>query len=489
MDRSDSSHDPWLLTLQHSPIGMALVSTDGVFIAVNAALCAMLGYDAAALRSLSFQEITHPEDLSTDLEMLQETLEGQRSSYRLRKRYVRADGRLVWGDLSVALVRRDDGTPLHFVSQILDITAQYEYAESIAEARRQLEHQHRLTHALYDAVDVGLAVLDEQGRYESYNRKQQGVIRLIYGDDAYPEPTRLGHLYTEHGTPIPREDMPRMRAMRGEEFQNQLYWIGEDPLSRRAVSVSCRSIRDGTGQLHGAALASADVTELMRALQVKDEFVASVSHELRTPLTSLLGYLELLVDRDDLPGDVVDQVAVIERNANRLQHLVSDLLDVATDSSDLRIERTEVDLAALTCEAVLAMRPTARSAGVSLTEELPDSLSISGDPQRLRQVVDNLLSNAVKYTEPGGSARVRLTSYADRAELEVSDTGVGVDPAEAALIGTRFYRTTQARHRQIPGTGLGLALVRSMVEAHGGELILESTLGVGSTFRVVLPIG
>ena len=226
----------------------------------------------------------------------------------------------------------------------------------------------------------------------------------------------------------------------------------------------------------------------MRALQVKDEFVSSVSHELRTPLTGVLGYLELLRERDDLPSDVTAQLRVVERNARRLLHLVSDLLHVAqAREGGLELDRDRVDLVALVRHAVEAAMPAATTAGVTLTLGAPASLEAEVDGERIRQVVDNLLSNGIKYTEPGGSVTVDLRLVGRGVQIAVTDTGIGLTAAEQEQVFTRFFRAPEVHERQIPGTGLGLNIVQAIVEAHGGSVTVESEAGVGSTFVVTLP--
>ena len=181
------------------------------------------------------------------------------------------------------------------------------------------------------------------------------------------------------------------------------------------------------GGIEGAALAYTDVTDYMRAMGVKDEFVASVSHELRTPLTSVLGHLEMISSRRDLPVDAAVQLKVVERNAVRLDTLVSDLLQFARGpEAAIRVVRTRCDVATLVREAVEAARPTASRAGVHLELDSPASLTCDVDPHRLRQVVDNLVSNGVKYTDSGGSVALSLRQVRDGIELEVADTGIGI---------------------------------------------------------------
>ncbi|HEU4810626.1 MAG TPA: PAS domain S-box protein, partial [Nocardioides sp.] len=154
MDGTSDSAELWRLTLLHSPIGMALVGLDGRLLMVNRALCDMLGYDEEELSRRGFQELTHPDDLDDDLELFDKTLAGEIDSYRIRKRYLHAQGQVVWGDLSVALVRAQDGSPRHFISQILDVTEQREHEDRLAAASAAVEHEHQTLEAIFETVSV-----------------------------------------------------------------------------------------------------------------------------------------------------------------------------------------------------------------------------------------------------------------------------------------------------------------------------------------------
>jgi two-component system, OmpR family, phosphate regulon sensor histidine kinase PhoR len=480
----------WQLTVEHSPVGTTLVAPDGRLLSANQALCDMLGYTEPQIRALTFQQITHPDDLAEDLALVDETLAGLRSSYRLRKRYLHADGHVVHGDLSVALLREPDGTPIHFISQILDVTEAHEYAERLAETSRALDRQRRHLEVILDSVDVGVAVLDSDSGYAVVNRRHQQYIELAYPNGTEFVVGQPGDIFAEDGRQLEAHELPSTRAAAGEEFDDVILRVGTDPVTQRALSVSARSVRGDGGEFSGAVLAYADVTELVRALTAKDHFVAAVSHELRTPLTSVLGHLELLADLPDLSDEASDRVRVVQRNAVRLRELVADLLLVAqmTDGN-LALNRLPVNLADLVIEAADAAQPAAQGAGVSLDVEVPDGpLVAKVDGPRVRQVIDNLLGNAVKYTEPGGSISVRLRQRGAMVELAVSDTGIGVAPEEVGRLFRRFFRGAQATQRHIPGAGLGLSIVRAIVEAHGGLVTVDSTPGEGSTFRVELPV-
>ncbi|HXH77253.1 sensor histidine kinase [Nocardioides sp.] len=489
MEGDSDSAQLWSLTLQNSPVAMALVSPAGDLFVVNASFCQMMGYDAETLRTMNVQDITHPDDPDDDLELMRATLAGERNSYRLRKRYLCAGGRVVWGDLSVAVLRDDHGKPIHFISQILDVTAQHEFEGRIAVAHATIELQSRMVQAVYDSVDVGLLLIDRSGHYDRMNRRHEDFIGLAFPDGHLGQAGQLGFVFAPDGTtPLTREESPSYRALQGEEFDDLRVWIGREPAERRALSVSARTVHGPAGGIEGAALAYTDVTDYMRALGVKDEFVASVSHELRTPLTSVLGHLEMLADRDDLPAEASEQIKVVERNAIRLDNLVSDLLQVAQGSEGaIHLVCARCDVATLVREAVEAARPLAGRAGVHLELDSPASLVCDVDAHRLRQVLDNLISNGVKYTDAGGSVTLTLRQVGDAVEMEVADTGIGITLDDADKVFTRFFRAPAAQSRMAPGTGLGLSIVRSIVEAHGGQVGVRSDIGRGSRFSVSLP--
>ena len=244
-------------------------------------------------------------------------------------------------------------------------------------------------------------------------------------------------------------------------------------------------------QTDAATALAASNQRLLALDRQKDEFVASVSHELRTPLTSILGYLEMMVDggAGELTREQLSFLATIERNSTRLQSLVGDLLDVARlETSTPSLDRSGQDLQSIVWECVASASVVAEDRGLTLTlvaEEIPE---LDLDPVRVGQVIDNLLSNALKFTPPGGSVEVRLSRVEDRAVVEVVDTGTGMSAAEQEQVFERFYRTESAVKQAIQGTGLGLAISKSIVEAHGGAISVKSSPGLGTTFRVELPI-
>lgn len=221
-----------------------------------------------------------------------------------------------------------------------------------------------------------------------------------------------------------------------------------------------------------------------------DEYIALVGHELRTPLTSIASYIDLIAESaDSTPlGEVRDLIEVVQRNSARLRGIVDRLLDLASlEAGNVRLNLTDVDLVGLVTDAVDAVADKAAQRRIRIVTDVPESLVIRGDQERLRQVVDNLLDNAIKFSSADSAVAVDLTADGPAAVLTVADRGVGVPSSGAPHVFRRLFRADNARHNGLPGAGLGLALSRVVVELHRGAITLGSNQGAGTTVTVRLP--
>jgi two-component system sensor histidine kinase BaeS len=221
------------------------------------------------------------------------------------------------------------------------------------------------------------------------------------------------------------------------------------------------------------------------------EFLADVSHELRTPIAALRTFNELLTEgAADDPSARAEFLETSRAQLERLDWLAQNLLELSKlDSGLVLLDLRPEDLRSAVEQAVEQAAATARRRGVALTMDAPDTaIKIRHDPVRIGQVVANLLGNAIKFTPRGGSVRVEVRGEPGAAAtITVADTGIGIDPSELPRIFDRFFRGSRASEARGSGSGLGLSIVRSIVEMHGGTVTVESRLGSGTTFRVVLP--
>jgi signal transduction histidine kinase/CheY-like chemotaxis protein len=231
-------------------------------------------------------------------------------------------------------------------------------------------------------------------------------------------------------------------------------------------------------------------SEAEAASRLKDEFLATLSHELRTPLNAILGWTTMLRHEQVEPARVAQALEVVERNARAQARLIEDVLDMARIiTGKLRVELRPMALGPIVEAAVEAGRPGAAAKGITLRVSIRDVPAIRGDGERLQQVLWNLLSNAVKFTPAGGEVTVSLGLRSSQAVVTVSDTGAGLAPDFLPFIFDRFRQADQSVTRGHGGLGLGLSIVKHLVELHGGTVRAESDgVGKGTTFRVLLPI-
>ena len=239
-----------------------------------------------------------------------------------------------------------------------------------------------------------------------------------------------------------------------------------------------------------AVLVFHDVSNLKRLERIRKDFVANVSHELRTPLTSIKGYIEALIDgaKDD-PQKCAEFLGIIQKHSDQLNALLADLLQLSTiESGQYQWQRGIVLIPEMIDKAVHLLQPQARKKGQEISTGLAEGVgTLTGDADKLIQVLINLIDNAIKYTPNGGRIRVEARQREDAVEIAVSDSGIGIPAKEIPRIFERFYRVDRARSREMSGTGLGLSIVKHIIEAHSGKVSVESQVGKGSRFVVTLP--
>jgi PAS domain S-box-containing protein len=439
-----------------------------------------------------FIELVHPDDRERVQAAISRTLQ-QGAEYSEEMRVIRRDGSVRWIRDRGRVIAASDGTPLFFTGAVMDITElrrAEEHERLLGTATAALasspEYEHTLaevTSALVPRFAAACAV-----QFVSDDRLQ---LVALAGDSALLPDS--DHVMRAIGRGVRSADQRSivvpLRAG-GRVFGAMVFGAGgafqafDDEDAAFAV------------QLSDYVALAVDHARLFRDLQqasrLRDEFLATLSHELRTPLNAVLGWTRML-RRGTVPPERTDAVLdTIERNAAAQMQLVEELLDLsAMVAGSLRLNVTRVDMRELLGGAVETIRPAAdaKSLRISLAID-PDVPEVAADPGRLRQVIWNLLANAVKFTQPGGAVEVIVSRGPAEIELRVRDSGQGIASDFLPHVFEAFRQADSSSTRQVGGLGLGLAIVRHIVEAHGGTASVSSDgPGRGSMFSIRLPAG
>ncbi|KYF53716.1 hybrid sensor histidine kinase/response regulator, partial [Sorangium cellulosum] len=420
---------------------------------------------------------------------------------------VRQDGSVRALAGTASPLRRPDGSPAGAVQITRDET-------DALEAERALRASEERYRGIISALEEGITLQDARGIIRTANASAERILgrpaAAIVGSRTLDDASRT---IREDGTPIPIEMYPSEIALRTGEPQSGVVLGVERPGGAvQWLSVNAQPLRDPDGAVAGVVSSFFDVTAQKRAeaerrallaaaqaarreaetaSHLKDEFLATMSHELRTPLTAVLGWVRML-----RTGKLADDrreraLETVERNAQAQAQLVDDLLDISRImAGKLRLDVKPVELVAVIDAALEVVRPAADAKAVRLDPLLDPGVGpVAGDAGRLQQVVWNLLSNAVKFTSRGGLVRIRLERAEGSAEIVVSDTGQGIDPSFLPYVFEQFRQAESGTTRTHGGLGLGLTIVKSLVEIHGGTAqALSEGEGRGATFIVRLPL-
>ena len=351
-------------------------------------------------------------------------------------------------------------------------------AEQVREAASKMEAERERLAAILSSMTEGVIAIDRNENVVLANDASLATM------DRVPDQP-LGRPLRELVRSVQIHDYVRA-VLRGES-QEPI----ECELSRSNRIVTVKADAIGKGEPSGAVLTIHDISKLRRLERIRREFVANVSHELKTPLTVIQACADTLTD-----GAIEDPEPArrflnrIDEQCGRLAELINDMLDLARIEAGTEIvEREDVDLERVLRECMAQMEDIAVSNQLSMTVELfGPPLTIQSDLTSIRALVGNLADNAIKYTQPGGSVALELDRDGDNAVIRVRDTGIGIDREHINRIFQRFYRVDSARSRDSGGSGLGLAIVKHLTQQLGGSIKVESDLGTGTTFTVVLPM-
>ena len=352
-----------------------------------------------------------------------------------------------------------------------------ETSQELLVRTQQLAEQRNKIQAIINSMGDGLASCDRDGYLTQLNETARTLLQLK--EDA------LGQHFADL--------CPTVALAIGFDPENPTFKSKEEfnvTYTRKDLRLSVSPIFNHEKNNVGSVMIIQDRTKQAEIERMKSELISIVSHELRSPLTSIKGYVDLMVagDLGEIPASMKSYLEVVAENANRLARLIDDMLDLSRiESGKLAMHFGKVDIQYLCDYVYLTTKPQAVVKNQDFRLSIQKNSAVSGDIERLQQALTNLVSNAIKYTPEGGRIDLTANKKTGRVLIQVKDNGVGIDEADQARLFQKFFRVKNEKTRNIGGTGLGLCITKSIVEAHNGTIQVESKEGQGSTFTIELP--
>ena len=503
------------------------------FLKTNPTFHQLTGYNQDESVFLTIDDITHRDDLVDSREHFGELLEGRSSSQAVEKRFIRKNGSIAWVSVTGTVVRDGTGVPLRVLALYQDITdrkvteAEQRFLAEASKTLSALDYQTNLVNLANLLVPkladwCGVDIVDDNDSIKRLAVAHVDPAKVQWAKDlhdSYPEqpssPRGVSQVIRTGDAQlfVDIHDDLLVAAARDEQHLKMLREIGMlsaiiVPLENGGkVLGALTMVTAESGRKYGArdlafalevakraamAIENARIyRESVTTNRLKDEFLATLSHELRTPMNSIVGWTDLLRNKEVGADEIDAAIEVIHRNAHAQVQLINDLLDVSRIiTGKLHIVPRPVNLLSIVSNAVASVSFAAKAKAIRIqVSSDTDVDDIPGDPDRLQQVVWNLLTNAIRFSAKDTSVTVTLRRVGSNAEIQVTDKGEGIDADFLPHVFDRFRQQDSSMTRRHGGLGLGLAIVRHIVDAHGGTVRAASPgCGLGATFTVKLPI-
>ena len=493
-----ASQKKFVNTFEHAAAGITHVGLNGELLAVNQTFCNLVGYNESELMRMRFQDLTHGEDLAHSIELMQDAVSGLRTHYTFEKRYVHRDGHAIWSQLTVALVRRPDGTPDYFITVVQDVSKAKITETALRTSERLMQQAQAIAGLLSWAIDLA------EGRFQTFGNfylklglpspefGTQDILQLTHPDDHQ----RIQQEWTQaikgrgnfKGSYRGHPDTPIQWFSARAEFERderghalRAYGISQDISARKLAELKIQQLNTSL-----ELRIEERTAELKDAYNELESYSYAVAHDLRSPLRIINGFAQAL--QDDNPSLNTSSKNHIHRikNASQKMGLLIDGLLKLSQYSRGQVERHPVSLSGVALQVLkeLAADEPTRQVEWSVEPEL----IVQADPPLIEALMENLLHNAWKYSMNTPQAQIRVYREFDpegQAHYCVADNGAGFDMARAEKLFQPFQRLHMPH--EFAGLGVGLATARRIVLRHGGELNGQAEPGKGARFCFTLP--
>ncbi len=485
--RVEQNEAEYRRTFENAAVGIAHVGLDGEWLRVNDKLCEIVGYSKDDLTTKTFQEITHPEDLESDLQQFSMLKRGAVDGYSMEKRYFHRDGHVVWVNLTVSLRRNTDGKPECCISIVEDVTAR-------KETERKLNESRAIITEVIETSEDAFVSFDRDGMIQVVNRSAADVAGksveelvgksyevLFDGDSASPLLSTLDRVRRSQ-----KPEATEYLAIRLNRWYDTRVFPVMGGAAMYMTDVTTR--KETEAHLERARIAAEE------ASRAKSQFLTNMSHEIRSPMSAILGFSDIAL-RDIRDGKAVEpqHLETVIRNGRFLLRIINDILDLSkVEAGKLEVRRSRFQLVPMLADIMELMRHRSESLGVPLSLEFatPIPEKLYSDRSRVEQILVNLIGNALKFT-PQGDVRVVVRFDAGQSnylEFQIIDTGIGISESNLGRLFQSFSQVHGAKVVGVEGTGLGLVISKRLSALLGGDIRVNSVDGQGSTFTLALPI-
>ena len=491
------SEDKFKNAFQFSPVGMAICTLDDKYLMVNSKLCEILGYSSDELTKMTSKDVSYFDDFNLHVNKIHDVINGVIKTFTLEKRYIHKTGHLLWVKVSLSLVRDYQGEPLYLIKQIDDITDKKSINEELINEKNRLSF-------IIQGTNVGTWEWDLKAQNKIYNDRWAEIIGYTLNDINMMSINEIDNLI--HPEDLKKSNFELKKHFSGQKDYYECeyrikhkngHWVwvldkgkvfewdkNHNPIKMYGTHQDISESKNSEYELYLSKKKAENSDRL------KTAFLQNISHEIRTPLNGIIGFADLLQFDDITPEEVTEYSSIIKKSSNRLLGIVNNILDISRiETGQVELKRNIFSINKLLTDTERFFKSQAQTKGIELIiQYLENDITISNDEVKINQILVNLINNAIKFTNKGKVEIIAQILDNYTLQISVKDTGIGIPKDKFEEVFQRFTQMEKDTDKTYQGAGLGLAICKGLAEVLGGNISLESTIGLGSTFSLKIPI-